>query len=184
MAVGSLCALYFVWEKPSLGYQITGIKDSQKSSAHLVAKNVLLQNTTMEWNPKGVGDMLVGTGFKEAPEELKVTRSGLYYIYSQMKLRCVDIDECKKTGSVSVTVLINGNKDEPLLELNIQISESSKNVIPTSFSGRLKYLSSGDRLSSHLWTDQEHEDWHLDAKENNFLGLFWVSDISGMGLSH
>ncbi|XP_053319850.1 uncharacterized protein LOC128491556 [Spea bombifrons] len=180
LAVGLMCAFYFAWEKPRLGHQWKELTDHQRNNAHLVTEKTLLGNTTLECDLDGVGNVFVGSNFKCISKKLQVGQSGLYYVYSQMVLKCVDRSACKQNGSASITVLRNGDKGSPLLTLSVQISESAKTIFPSSFSGSLKHLSKGDRLSTHLWTDRPHDDWQLDQKDNNFFGLFWVSDFNSV----
>ncbi|KAM8972523.1 tumor necrosis factor ligand superfamily member 9 [Pelodytes ibericus] len=182
LGVGLLCALYFVLEKPQVAHRMQELTDHQSTSAHLVTSDVQLENTHLSWLTKGVGSMFLGSDFKLVDKELQVTRTGLYYVYSQMVLKCVDKDGCKEDGSATITVLKNGDKESPLLRLAVQISESTNDVSPSSFSGSLKHLIRGDRLSSYLWTDQKRNDWQLDEKDNNFFGLFWVSDVNTLRL--
>ncbi|XP_066449858.1 tumor necrosis factor ligand superfamily member 9 [Eleutherodactylus coqui] len=183
IAVGSLCILYVTCERPQLKSTIIAeIENHQEflqgRSAQLVVDQRTLRNGILEWSHHAVTSTFVGEYIKRDKEELLIQKTGFYFLSSQMTLRCVDANNCNKDGAVSISILKN-RESEPILKVNVHIDGDIDNFStktqPSSFSGSIRYLSSGDRISTEVWTSHEINDWHFD-REHSVLSLFWISD--------
>ncbi|XP_053572079.1 uncharacterized protein LOC128662298 [Bombina bombina] len=176
-AVGSLSAFYLLLDRPHMERSLMDRRNHQTSSAHLLTENVLLKNDSMRWiSTSGIANVFMSSDFRYDDGDLIVTRVGLYYVYSQMSLTCKSADECLSDSSVSLTIQKSSLSEQSnILKLNIQLTESSKQSLASTFSGTLQLFSVGDRLRSKLWTDRLQMDWQLDQM-NTFMGLFWVSE--------
>ncbi|KAM4675862.1 tumor necrosis factor ligand superfamily member 9 [Discoglossus pictus] len=176
LALGSLCTLYLMLDRPRLEHSVKEHRDHQTTSAHLMPNNVLLQNGTFSWlHTSGIGSVFVGSDFQYEDDDLIVRKDGLYFVYSQLALTCKSLEGCPPKGSVTLTV--NKKPEETsLLTLNVQLASSAKQGLTSSFSGTLHLFYAGDRLSSKLCTDFPHKDWQLHPMDT-FLGLFRVSEI-------
>ncbi|XP_040271779.1 tumor necrosis factor ligand superfamily member 9-like [Bufo bufo] len=179
MVVGSLCTLYVAWERPQFESIVSAQiqMNQERRNTQLVVDNVQLINTTLEWSRSGVTSTFVNQDFELDKQELVVKRTGYYFVFSQITLKCVDSNQCQEEASVSLSVLKNIEK-EPILKVNVSIDKSTMvNMMPqpSSFSGSIRLLKSGDRIRAQLWTSQTINDWQFDT-EYSVLGLSWISD--------
>ncbi|XP_072005902.1 tumor necrosis factor ligand superfamily member 9 [Engystomops pustulosus] len=180
MAMGSLLTLYVAWERPQFESNIKEqIQNDQKGrSAQLVVDNEMLTNGTLEWSETGVTNHFVDQYFKHDKKELVIKRSGFYFISSQITLSCVDTSHCQEKGLVSLSIL-KKYEEHPILTVNVHIEAVTVKPKPSSISGSIRYLASGDRIEAKLQTSHEIADWHFD-KAHTVLGLIWISDTSSI----
>eukprot|EP00079_Xenopus_tropicalis_P012731 XP_002940091.2 PREDICTED: uncharacterized protein LOC100491629 [Xenopus tropicalis] len=178
LTLGSFGVFYIGWERPSPVAQKQGDDRNVKmSQALLVPTNTALKDSTWTWFPNGVDPVHVDQDFTIASDtELVVHRTGLYYVYAQISVKCRVTNGCKKDGLASLNVIKNGDESSPILTLDITLENAHK----TKFSGTPQLLFKGESLRTKLSTDNTDMSWELNDKADNFLGLFLVTDTKNI----
>ncbi|XP_068128252.1 tumor necrosis factor ligand superfamily member 9 [Hyperolius riggenbachi] len=180
MVVGALGVFYMALERPHWEDRTSALiqglqKQQQLSSAHLIMHNGHLKNgDVVVWAEDGEHGTFIGKDFKlsgEPPKELLVEKTGRYYIYCQVDLKCVDKDACTEGKHVSFSVEKNIEK-RPLLKLNVHAHKLRQ---ASSFSAGNVNLEKGDRIRVVIETTHEISDWQLDGS-NSSMGLVWISN--------
>ncbi|OCT90517.1 uncharacterized protein XB22061511.L [Xenopus laevis] len=183
LTLGSFGVYYIGWERPSPIAQnlIANNRNVKSSRAHLVPNSTALKNRIWTWFPNGVDTVHVDEDFAISSDstELVIHRTGLYYIYSQISVICRVTNGCKKDGLISLNVLRNGDESSPILTVNMTLENAHK----TKFYGTTQLLFKGESLSTKLWTDNTDISWELNDKNDNYLGLFMVTDTKDIQIS-
>ncbi|OCT59417.1 uncharacterized protein LOC121402283 [Xenopus laevis] len=177
MTLGSFGVFYISWKRP-----IADNRNVKTSQAHLVPTNTALETNTWTWFADGVDTVHVGQHFAVSSDntEIVIHRTSLYYIYSQISVICRITNGCEKDTTTSLNVIKNGDESSPILTLNMTLENTHKSQ---KFSGTTQLLFKGERLSTKLWTDNNDVSWELSDKNDNYLGLFLVTDTNDIHIS-
>ncbi|XP_069460435.1 tumor necrosis factor ligand superfamily member 9 [Ambystoma mexicanum] len=150
-------------------------------SAHLVAEKGVLKNGVVSWLTDDHSGGLIqhpDYEYQSDTNRLQVNKEGVYYVYTQLSVRCVS--QCDKGGKVTLSIhRDNADYDEyTVLTVTLLLpafSDSPNFTEQSKFSATMIELSEKDHLFAKIEFIGETEQWQLADMKDNFLGIFPTS---------
>ncbi|XP_030051117.1 tumor necrosis factor ligand superfamily member 9 [Microcaecilia unicolor] len=146
----------------------------ERNGAHLIAGDVeVTEKLVVPWHHSNYLDSVsIGPDFDYKPElkQLEILKEGLYYLYAQLSVTCVQ-DPCTQKGNITLAIE-RGALETSVLQIPLKLPEKKA----STFSGTLLCLSRNDRLQGrlHVQGATKYTRWQLDQDNLNFFGLLRV----------
>ncbi|XP_005310221.2 uncharacterized protein LOC101952373 [Chrysemys picta bellii] len=154
----------------------------KEAGVQMMPTSPVIKERVMEFDHlQGIDGVVLSSHFDyhDTSHKLEVKVGGLYFIYAQLAVKCVDKTlSCSKPQTVKLIVnqQTRGTRST-VLTISLHLSSNSEETM-SKFSAVLQPLKKGDSLYVTMDTNKtDIDNWQLDQtdKKDNFFGLFRLS---------